>query len=417
MSILAVGVSHRRTPVEILERLAFTDEDLPKAYAHLTEMDGVRGAVILSTCNRVEVFAEVDQYHAGLQELKGFLAGSRGVPLEQFGPSLSSWYEDQAAEHLFSVAAGIDSMVLGEPQILSQVRDALKAARAEGAPGPLLDALFREAVRVGKRARAETRIGAGPAAFVEAGAVLAERALGKLSGRSLLVVGAGKMSELALRTLERRGVGPVAVLNRTPERAERLARSVGGTSGPLSRLEEAVATADLVVCSTGASGIVIDRDSVERALAHRGGRPLFFLDLAVPRDVDPAVADLPGVSLANIDHLKGLVAREDDGEVAAVRSIVAEEVARFAVHRRAARLAPLLQALYERGERVRQAELRRAGARLARLSEEERAAVDAVTRAVVKKLLHRPAVRAKEDDGTARALAELFGLEPPGAGS
>ena len=420
MPILALGVSYRRAPVELLERLAFGTDDLPKAYHHLTGQESVRGAILLSTCNRVEVFADVDAYHTGFQALKSFLSDSREVSPAEFAEPLYSHYEEQAVEHLFSVAAGLDSMVLGEPQILSQVRQAYVAAEQEAVTGPVLQALFRRAIRVGRRARAETAIGASPAAFVEAGAGLAADALGGLDGRHLLVVGAGQMSELAVRHLRARGIGEVRVLARSPERAEAMVRRAGGRSGPLTRMRRALVSADVVVSATGAAGIVIDLDSVRGALARRGGRPLFVLDLAMPRDVDPEVAGLAGVVLANIDHLRSVVHRsEEDDEVDKVRALVSEEVARFTAWRRAAELAPLIQQLYQRAERIRHAELERARRRLAGLSQQEREAVEAATRAIVAKLLHGPVVRAKElqdaGDVRARLLAELFDLKPPSA--
>ncbi|MBI4259560.1 MAG: glutamyl-tRNA reductase [Actinobacteria bacterium] len=418
MAVLALGVSYRRASVELLERLAFADEDLPKAYHHLASLPAVSGAVVLSTCNRVEVFAEVEAYHAGFRELKAFLAESREVPTEAIDDPLYSHYEDQAAEHLFSVAAGIDSMVVGEPQILSQVRRALRLAEAEGAPSALLTHLFRHAVRVGRRARAETRIGASPAAFVEAGAILAERHLDGLRGRNVVLVGAGGMAEIAAWALAGRGVGPVTVVNRSVSRAERLAGRTGATAAPLDRMDRALSGADLVVSSTGAAGIVVDRETVGRAMASRAGRPMFLLDLAVPRDVDPDVAALPGVALADIDDLRAVVPAEDVEEVGAVREIVGREVARFADWRRGVRMAPLIRALLEEGDRVREAELRRAARRLASLSEKEREAVEQLTEAIVAKLLHHPVAGAKRisdpGDPRARLLAELFGIEPPG---
>ena len=417
MPVLALGVSHRRAPVELLEGLSFGADDLPKAYHHLTGTDSVRGAVVLSTCNRVEVYAEVDAYHAGFQALKGFLTDSREVPADEFAEPLYSHYEEQAAEHLFSVAAGLDSMVLGEPQILAQVRQAFRAAEAEAAAGPVLAQLFRRAVRAGRRARAETAIGASPAAFVQAGAALAERALGGLAGRTLVVVGAGKMSELAVVELAPSGFERVVVVARRPERGERLAHAAGGTALPIDRLDEALAAADLVVSATAATGVVVDRAAVAAAQRAREGRPMFLLDLAVPRDVDPRAADVPGVGLANIDHLRDVVVRADEAEVERVRAIVAEEVAGFRAWRRAVRLAPVIQGIYDRGERVRAAELERVRRRLEGLSEEERAAVEVATRAIVAKLLHDPVTRAKrgdaQGDARAAALADLFGLDLP----
>jgi len=418
MPVLALGVSHRRAPIELLERLSFGPEDLQKAYHHLTADDAVGGAVVLSTCNRVEVYAEVDAYHSGFQALKGFLSDSREVPAEEFGEPLYSHYEDQAAEHLFSVAAGLDSMVLGEPQILYQVRQAFRAAHAEDATSATLSQLFRRAVRSGKRAREETAIGASPAAFVQAGASLADEALGGLATKTVVVVGAGKMSELAVDHLLERGIGRVVVLARKPERGKRLAANVGGETRTMEDLPAALEEADLVVSATGATGVVVGRAEVEAAQRARGGRPLFLLDLAVPRDVDPAAVRVDGVQLANIDHLRDVVVRAPEAEVDRVRAIVGEEVTAFRAWRRSVRLAPVIQGIYDQGEGVRAAEVERLRARLATLSDEEFAAVEAATKAIVAKLLHGPVTRAKSgdvQDARAAALADLFGLDLPPA--
>jgi glutamyl-tRNA reductase len=253
---------------------------------------------------------------------------------------------------------------------------------------------------------------------VEAGAELAHQALGSLEGRRLLVVGAGTMAELAVRSLGARGVGEVVVLNRSPSRAERLALRTGAVAGSLADLRRALAGADLVVTVTGATGLVVEPEPVRRALEEREDKPLFFLDLAVPRDVDPEIGTFDGVTLVDIDDLRAVVAGASDDDLARVREIVEEEVGRFAEWRRTARLAPVIQALYDRAEHVRRAELDRVRARLASLSKEERAAVEAATEAIVKKLLHGPVVRTKaltEDDAELRLLARLFGLEPPPA--
>jgi glutamyl-tRNA reductase len=421
MPILCLGVSYRRAPVELLERLAFGDEEYPKAYGRLKALEPVREGVILSTCNRVEVYAEVDGYHQGFQDLKRFLAESREVDVEEFAEPLYSHYEDHAAEHVFSVAAGLDSMVLGEPQILAQVRAAFRRAEAEGATGPRIAALFRQAVRAGRRVRAETGIGASPAAFVEAGAVLAAEHLGGLEGRSALVVWAGTMSELAVRALRDRGVGELIVLARRPQRAERLAMRSGGRHGSLEDLGEGLEGADLVVSSTGATGTVVPGDAIRRAVA-ASGRRMFVLDLAVPRDVEPEAREVPGVAVADIDDLREVLARTGGAgadEVERARAVVDEETGRYVASRRAARLAPLIEALHARGEGVRAAELRRTAARLQGLSDREREAVDALSRGIVRKLLHDPVVRLKDlagrgvEDPHAQALIELFGLRLP----
>jgi glutamyl-tRNA reductase len=430
MPILALGVSHRRAPVELLERLAFVTEDMPKAYRRLLDMEAVNEGVVLSTCNRVEVFAAVESYHSGFLDLKRFLCEAREVAPEELAEPLYSHYEDDAAEHLFAVAAGIDSMVLGEPQILLQVRAARRRADAEGAAGPLLSALFQGAVRTGKRARAETAIGASPSAFVEAGADLAESALGGLTARPVVVVGAGGMAELSVIHLRQRGAGPIRILNRNPERARRLAArtGAGAQAAGLDALAHSMANSELVVSSTGAAGMVIGPEVVREAFrmngtaGHEGdgGRRLFLLDLAVPRDVDPAVREIPGVRLADIDDLREALAWRapgTDAEVQRVRVIVAEEVARFASWRRASRLAPLIQALRDRGARIQASELARMAPRLSGLDPRQREAVEALASGIVAKLLHEPTVRLKElsgrGDALARSLAELFGLDFP----
>jgi glutamyl-tRNA reductase len=420
MPVLALGISYRHAPVGLLERLAFTDDAFPKAYERLAQLDALGEGVILSTCNRVEVYAEVSLYHQGFQDLKRFLSESREVPFEDFAEPLYSHYEDDAAEHLFAVASGLDSMVLGEPQILSQVRAAIRRARQEQVAGPAMSGLFDQAVRVGRRVRAETAVGASPAAFVEAGAGLAEGYLGGLRGREVAVVGSGKMGALSIQHLRRRGVGGITVIGRRAARAARLAARTGARSGTLEDLAQAVARADLVVCSTAATGMVVGRDIV--AARSNPSRPLFILDLAVPRDVDPAVRGLPGVRLCDIDDLRGSLASDREGvrdEVARAEAIVREETGRYAARRREARLAPVIEALHARGEDVRAAELRRMASRLAGMSDREREAVEALSRRIVRRLLHEPVVRLKDltgrglDDRHAQALAELFGLDLP----
>jgi glutamyl-tRNA reductase len=421
MPILALGVSYRRAPVELLERLAFAQDELPKAYRRLADLDAVGESVVVSTCNRVEVYAEVVSYHAGFLDLKRFLSEAKDVPPEDFSDPLYSHYEEDAAEHLFAVASGLDSMLLGEPQILTQVRTAYRDAQQERAAGAALDALFRGAIRAGRRARAETAIGSSPAGFVEAGASLAERALGGLEGRSVAVVGAGEMARMALRHLRDRGVGHVRVLNRSVDRAARLAATNGAEPRGLDALADALARADLVVSSTGAPRIVIGPDLVRLAMAGRESRPLFLLDLAVPRDVDPAVGEMAGVALAAIDHLRETLTSRTApaAEIGRARAIVSEEVERFTSWRRAARLAPLIRALRERGDRVAATELARVLPRLEGLDERQRAAVESLAQGIVAKLIHDPIVRLRRPgsgDALARALGELFGIEfTPGA--
>ena len=419
MPILALGISHRRATVELLERLAFGDDDLAKAYRRALDDDAIGEAVILSTCNRVEVYASVPAYHAGFLALKRLLCESRGVSPDLLAEPLYSHYEDGAAEHLFAVAAGLDSMILGEPQILSQVREAHRRARAEEAAGPALTALFHSAARAGRRVRAETGVGAAPDAFVEAGTRLAEETLGELAGKRAVIIGAGQMSALAAKRLRSREVGPVRVLNRSPERARALAERTEAEHGDLSGLAEALARADLVISATGAWGVIVHETTVRNAMRGRD-RPLFILDLAVPRDVEPSVGSIGGVRLVNIEGLRDVLAAaaETSEDIAQGNRIVDEEVRRFSIRRRSEHLAPLIRALRERGDAVLAAELSRFRSELAALTPDEREAVEALARGIVSKLLHDPIVRLKERSGPgagdayANALADLFGIEP-----
>lgn len=416
MAILALGVSHRHAGVELLERLAFGDDDLAKAYRRADDDPAIEEAVILSTCNRVEVYGSVPSYHAGFQALKRMLCESGVVAPAEFDESLYSHYELDAAEHAFTVASGLDSMVLGEPQILSQVREALRRAETEGAAGPALTGLFHAAARTGRRVRTETAVGAAPDAFVAAGADLAEEKLGGLEGRRAVVVGAGQMCALAVKHLRRRGLGNVRILNRSLERARALAERTEAEHGALDELPSAITEADLLVSATGAAGIVVSVAALEGRT-----RPLFVLDLAVPRDVDPAARELPDVVLVDIEGLRdslSIRAAEAAADIERAHEIVADEVRRFTLRRRAERLAPLIHALRRRGDEVVGAELERFRSELASLTPDEREAVEAIARGVVAKLLHEPIVRLKElsapgtQDAHAKLLAELFGIEP-----
>jgi glutamyl-tRNA reductase len=416
MAILALGVSHRHATVDLLERLAFTEEDLAKAYRRAADEPAIEEAVILSTCNRAEIYAGVPSYHAGFEALKRLLCESRGIDPEEIAEPLYAHFELDAAEHAFSVAAGLDSMVLGEPQIHSQVRDALKRAESEGAAGAALIALFHAASRTGRRVRTETSVGAAPDAFVAAGADLSEETLGSLEARHAVVIGAGQMAALAVKHLRHRGVGRVRILNRSLERARALAERTEADHGDLAELPGALTDADLLVSATGAAGIVVPA-AVLRGRAH----PLFVLDLAVPRDVDPTGRDLPGITLVDIERLRGTVAvhaTETAADIDRAHEIVGEEVQRFVLRRRSERLAPLIHALRRRGDEVVAAELERFRTELASLTPDEREAVEAVARGIVAKLLHEPIVRLKElsapgtQDAHARLLAELFGIRP-----
>lgn len=415
MPILALGVSHRRATVELLERLAFAHDDLTKAYRRAVDDPAIDEAVIVSTCNRVEIYGAVPNYHAGFQALKRLLCESRHVADDDIVEPLYSHYELEAAEHLFSVASGLDSMVLGEPQILSQVRDALKRAEKEGAARSTMTGLFHASARTGRRVRTETAVGAAPDAFVAAGAELAAETLGGLGGRRAVVIGAGQMSALAVKHLRARGVETITILNRSQDRARALAERTSSGYGGLEGLADAIADADLVVSATGAAGLVATVDEFS-GVTH----PLFALDLAVPRDVDPTVAELAHVTLVDIGGLKrelAVRAAEAAADIERAHTIVDEEVHRYSVRRRSERLAPLIHALRMRGDDVVASELERFRRDLGSLTTDERLAVEALARGIVAKLLHDPIVRLKEtspgaQEGYARTLAELFGIDP-----
>ncbi|MGZ4131679.1 MAG: glutamyl-tRNA reductase [Actinomycetota bacterium] len=413
MGILSLGISFRRAPIELLERLAFTDDDFAKAYRLAQDLDGLDEVVILSTCNRVEAYGTVASYHAGFLALKRLLTEPRGVPVEELAEPLYSTWEQDAADHLFSVAAGLDSMVLGETQIHAQVREAIRRAEGEGAAGPGMTGLFHAAVHAGRRVRQETSLGAAPDAFVSLGADLAEEALGELDGRRVVVIGAGQMSALTAKHLRRRGVGPVRILNRSLERARSLAERTGAEHGDLDALPDALVEADLVVSATGAAGYVLGQAAAARAMDVRDGRPLVLLDLAVPRDVDPETAYLDGVRLIDIVAVRQRV-EDEDGDAArdieTARTLVSEEVRRWVLRRRGEDLAPVIRALRAHGEQVVQGELGRWNARLADLTPDEREAVEGLARAIAAKLLHDPIVELKErsDPGSERAHARLL---------
>jgi glutamyl-tRNA reductase len=419
VSVLVVGLSHRSAPVTLLEKAALSSDDQAKLLADVAASMHAAEAVVLSTCNRVEVYADVDKFHGGLTDVSELLARHAGVPLESLTPHLYVHYEDRAVAHLFSVVCGLDSMVVGESQIVGQVKQALRQAQDAHTTSRVLSGLLQQSLRVGKRARTETGIDRAGRSLVTAGIEEATRELGSLANREVLVVGAGSMSALAATVASQAGAGRVVVANRTLRHAERLAASVGAHAVELDQLEAALITADLVISCTGAVGHVIETNLVVAAQQKRNGRPLVLLDLALPRDVDPAVHDLDGVSVVDLETLAStLVDTEHAADVDATRAIVAQEVAAFLGWQRGASVAPTVVALRGMAEDVVVAELTRLAGRAPDLDARTREEIESTVRRVVDKLLHAPTVRVKqfaEEPGGqsyADALSRLFDLDP-----
>jgi len=419
VSVVVIGLNHKTVPLDLLERMTVDDATLPKALADLLGRDHVSEAVVLSTCNRTEVYASVERFHGAYADIREFLSGLAFLPPEAFGDHLYAHYDEAAAQHLFAVAAGLDSAVLGESEILGQVRTAWERARDEKATGPTLNMLFRSALEAGKRARTETAIGEKVTSVSQAAVAMAAERLGGLAGRSVLVVGAGEMGEGLVRSLMAAGASPVRVANRTWSRASELAEAVGATAIHLDELPQALTEVDLLLTSTGATSIIVEHADIEPVVEARAAHPLLIVDIAVPRDVDAAAGTLPGVTLLDMDDLRahaevGLAERRR--EVAAVRAIIDDEVRRFQEQTTAREVAPLVAALRQKADEVAAAELTRQQARLADLSPAQREAVEAATRAALAKVLHAPTVALKAAAGTpkgdrlAEALRELHDL-------
>jgi glutamyl-tRNA reductase len=407
-------MNHRTVPLAALEPMIVSPADLPKALADLSSRPYLDEVVVVSTCMRTEVYALVNRFHGAMADIREFLAAWSGLPPEDFSGHLYSYFEHAAVTHLFRVSTGLDSASLGEPEVLGQVRQAWEMARGEGTSGPVLDAAFRHALQVGKRARAETTISHGTTSLAYAAIELASSALGSLEGKQALVIGVGEVGENAARAFAGvPGTLPVTVVNRTKGKANQLAVSVGGNSVGWSELGSALARADVVACCTAGDGVLIGKGALEEGLPTRGGRPVLLIDLAVPRNVEPAVANLPWVTLLNMDDISDFVrSRLDErrAEVPAVERIVAEEVDRYSTSLAARSVAPLLSALHDRAEEIRQAELLRIGTKMTADGSLEREALDAVTKRIVAKLLHAPTVKLKAAAGTAKgeALADAF---------
>jgi glutamyl-tRNA reductase len=420
VSVVVVGLNHRTVPLDVLERMTVNEARLPKALYDLRTRPHLNEAVVLSTCNRTEIYAVAERYHGAIDDIRTFLTDLSGLDIETFADHVYAYHDDFAVSHLFRVASGLDSAVLGESEILGQVRVAWERAEQEGAAGADLARLFTSALSVGRRVRVETGIARGTTSVSQAAVAMATDRLGSsLVGRRILVLGAGEIGAGMAVALASAGAAEVLVANRTRVRAVQLAARTGGRVVDFGELGHALETVDVMLTSTGASETIIGADDVEAVMAARSGRPLLIVDVAVPRDVDSAVSGIEGVTLLDMDDLRSFAEQgiaERRKEISKVQEIVDDEVLTFFDALAARSAAPLVAALRDHADGLRSAELDKFAARLADLSPKERAAVEQLTRGIVNKLLHEPSVRLKDAAGSARgdrladAVRTLFGL-------
>ncbi len=417
MSVLVVGMSHNSAPVAVLEQVARDVEGALKLLREVHDVEHVIESTVLSTCNRIEVYAEVDRFHGSVEAISRMILAPSADPGDLLVPHLYVHYDDAAVSHLFHVASGLDSMVVGESQILGQAREALRVGQESATVGPALNSLFQQALRVGKRAHAETDIDRAGPSLVAAALDEAAAHLGRSEGLRALVLGAGSMASLAVSTLARTEPASIVVANRTPRNAERLAHQYAGRAVALADVHVELGQVDVVVSCTGATGVVLDAAALRAA--RTGADPMVVIDLALPRDVDPEVGEEPGVKLVNLAVLAAdLGGAGESPEIAEVRSIVAEELTAFLGARRSASVTPTVVALRTMATGVVDAELQRLAGRLPDLDDAARTEIEHAVRRVADKLLHQPTVRVKElanETGAvsyATALAELFALDP-----
>ncbi len=420
MHIHCLGINHTTASVDLRERLAFHEDGLRAALARLgcgMMAGALSELVILSTCNRIELYAVSSRLQA--EDLELFLSEGRGVPIEELRPHLYQYCDEDAIRHLLRVASGLDSLVLGEPQILGQVTDALELARGAGSSGPLLSRLFQRAIHAGKRARTETHIARNPASVSSLAASLAEKSVHALANAQVVILGAGEMAELAVEALRKRGAAKVLVLNRTLERAELLAKRWQAQASTFERMAEALSAADVLISSTGAPHTIINPALVARTMAGRPSRPLVMIDIAVPRDVDPKCNEIERVRVYDMDSLHARLEHslaEREAEVPKVEGILQQELADFMAYFNSLDMLPLIAEVHQHAEAIRQAELNKTLRRLPDLTEAEKARIDALTQALVKKLLDAPTHRLRAQANTPNApeyaslARRLFGL-------
>jgi glutamyl-tRNA reductase len=420
--LVCLGLSHKTAPVGVRERHAFPASRMSEALVALRDYEAVREAVMLSTCGRLEIYADIEDYEAGVEQLRTFLHNFRHGDVADMSSYMYTLLGSQAIDHLFRVATGLDSMLIGEAEILGQVKEAYIQAQNASSLGKTLHALFREALAAGKAARSQTRIGDDSVSIATAAIDLAKRHLGTLAGASVLVIGAGRMGATAAKRLRSEKAGEIVVLNRTLGRARGVVEQVGvGRAAPMPSLVDAIKAADIVITSTGASHFILGPGNVAEAMLERPTRSLFIVDIAVPRDVDPDVARIPGVRLADIDALRDVVGttlEQRRAEIPLVEEIIAEHAERFAQWYQSRVAIPVVSSLVQRAEAVREAEIERLFARCPELTERQRMLVTGASLTIVSKLLHGVVTRLRERAmsnraealALARTLDELFDL-------
>jgi len=394
MTLEIIGVNYKTAPIELRERITISRAALPETTRALAALPGVAECMIVSTCNRVELLAALENSSEdSAADLPGFLHRHFGLDPALLAPHIYRERDQEAVRHLFRVAASLDSMVVGEPQILGQVKEAFAVARAAGTVGGQLEHLLQSAFAAAKKVRTETEIGSNSVSVASVAVEMARKIFGSLEGRTVFLVGAGKMSELAARHLVQQGAGTILVSNRTEERARRMANEFQGRVIPFAELYEAASQADIVISSTGAPHPIFRREHGRAFMQRRRNRPMFFIDIALPRDVDPEMGKLEGIFVYDIDDLQAVAAAhmaDRTREAADAEALIAAEVERFHQRQRTVNVAPAIVALQHQAEEIRQSELRRAQARLGSLTADQAAAVEALTRSLVNKFLHPP---------------------------
>ena len=417
MNFQLIGVNHNSAPLEVRERLAVSEAQLADAVRSLVTQPGVDEGMVLSTCNRVEVLTSTRQG----ADLRGFLRTYFRLNVESLNSHLYEFQQRDAVRHVFRVAASLDSMVVGEPQILGQVKEAYAVARSLGAVNSALEALLSRAFAVAKRVRTETAIGSSSVSVASVAVELAEKIFGSLEDHTVYLIGAGKMAELAARHLMARGAGRIIVTNRTHERAIELAESFGGEAAPFERLHQHAEHADIILTSTGASEPLFRREHAETLRSRRRNRPVFFIDIAVPRNIAPEVNELDGFFVYDMDDLQGMASKNSDDrkkEAERAEKIIDLEVERFTQRMKSLAVVPTILSLQEYCETIRQAEIDRIRGRLGQISPEQEAAIEAMTRGIINKLLHTPITTLKSTAAEPEAstidemIRRIFNLNP-----